>query len=350
MSINKFLSNENVNLLWEVLKEEEIIKIQNQDILSQIIDIFNNNLKKFYENEKNKNINLVDINKKYIILILNYIKTNYTTNPIHNEKSNYPIINAPPNIPPNIPPSTSNKIQIYKEFPKKELITFEEFQKDKRSQFDKDLNKRQEEFTNLMSMDIPPVPNFSDNVIDTPITEIEKEIKKITAQRNYDIEQINKTYNKEQDTKWLNPLETTIKNEKLQSSPPQRQFNENYIKYIKIEEEVPNDNIYKNQIIELNAPKKNISWANDIVQEYTDNTNENDDDENVNINYKEEHKNEENNLFSKLKKKSQKIHVIDYTNVKNDNNNNENNDIKILKKEIENINNKIDVILNILKK
>jgi hypothetical protein len=65
--------------------------------------------------------------------------------------------------------------------------------------------------------------------------------------------------------------------------------------------------------------------------------------------YKEEHKNEENNLLSKLKRKSQNINVIDYTNVKNDNNN-ENHDIKILKKEIENINNKIDVILNILKK
>ena len=234
MSINNFLSNENVNLLWEVLKEEEILKIQNQNILNQIAQIFKNNLKGFYENEKTKNINLVDINKKYIILILNYININYPRKNVNYETPSYKI-NSEQNIS-NIPTNLTHKTQIYEEIPKKELITFEEFQKDKRSQFDKDLNKRQEEFTSSMSIEIPDVPDFSDKFKDTPIPQIEEEIKKITAQRNYDIEQINKNY-KQPDSKWLNSLETSVKNEKLQhpsQKKPQRQFNESEIKYIKI--------------------------------------------------------------------------------------------------------------------
>ena len=77
MSTNNFFSSENINLLLEVLKEEEILKNQSQNVLGQIIKIFKNNLKGFYETEKNKCINLVDINKKYILLILNYVNTNY---------------------------------------------------------------------------------------------------------------------------------------------------------------------------------------------------------------------------------------------------------------------------------
>ena len=97
MATNNFLSNENINLLWEVLKEEEILKIQSLNVLEQITQIFKNNLKGFYEIEKNKSMNLVDINKKYILLILNYVNTNYPTKNIHYEKSNYQV-NEKPNI------------------------------------------------------------------------------------------------------------------------------------------------------------------------------------------------------------------------------------------------------------
>ena len=92
MSTTSFLTNENVNLLWEVLKEEEILKNQNQNTLNQIVQIFKNNLQGFYESERNKCISLVDINKKYIIIILKYINQNYPINLIHNEKSFLPLV------------------------------------------------------------------------------------------------------------------------------------------------------------------------------------------------------------------------------------------------------------------
>jgi hypothetical protein len=404
MSTISFLTNENVNLLWEVLKEEEILKNQNQNTLNQIVQIFRNNLQGFYESERNKCISLVDINKKYIIIILKYINQNYPINLIHNEKLDYqinpqPIMNKYNPIQQTI--TQPNRIQIHKEAPEKELITVEEFKKEKRGQFNKDYNKRQEDFSNAMTLPIPPVPDFSDKYDDKPILEIEEEIKKITAQRNYDIEQINKSYNKQSyDNNWLNSSGTSIKNDKLpiQNHPNhRRQLNEGNIKFIKIEDEILDDNIYKNQIIELNAPKKNISWANNIVEEYTDlndiyENNEIDEINEINelsvstFNYENESsQKEDNNLFNKLKKKpvekqfennynkinekpvGNKIINEESINEKsineesineesineesiNKKTNNKDNDINILKKEIENINNKIDIILNIIKK
>jgi hypothetical protein len=379
MTPNNFLTDENINLLWEVLKEEEILKNQHQNTLIQIVQIFKNNLKGFYESEKNKCISLVDINKKYIIIILKYINKNYPIGLNHNENLDYqinsqPIINNQnANTYNHINPNSqsfvqTNKIQIHKEMPEKELITFEEFKKEKKVNFDKELNKLQEEFTNAMNIQVPPVPNFGDMTQDKPIVGIEEEIKKITAQRNYDIEQINKNYNSQHyDKDWLNSSGTSIKNDKLplQGQPtPRKQLDETNIKYIKIENELLDDNIYKNQVIELNASKKNISWANNIVEEYADINNiyeNNEINENYDFNEKSErlipvieyeselkqnilkkdinqnNLNEDSNLLSKFKKKP-----ID--------NNNNNNEINILKKEIENINNKIDIILNIIKK
>ena len=349
MSIINFLKNENINLLWEVLKEEEILKNQNQYALNQIIQIFKNNLKGFYESEKNKCTNLVEINKKYIILILSYINQNYQA--------------------PNIQP---NKIQIHEETPRKELITFEELKQDKQNQFDMELIKRQEEFTNLMSVSVPSVPDFSDKFEDNPITAIEEEIKKITAQRNYEIEQINKNYSKQYDNNWLNPLETSIKNEKLNhpqiliKDTKQIDNNNNDMKYIKIENEILDESVYKNQVVELNTPKKNISWANNIAEEYSDINSSYKNNETHDYQFEKNIGSEENvinndrlndddvNLFNKLKKKSIKsnnTNTYENTNIqKNSITYNEENDIKILKKEIVSMNNKINVILDILKK
>ena len=47
MSKNDFLTKENVSLLWEVIMDDDLMKNKQQSEVSQIIDIFNVNLKKF---------------------------------------------------------------------------------------------------------------------------------------------------------------------------------------------------------------------------------------------------------------------------------------------------------------
>jgi hypothetical protein len=158
--------------------------------------------------------------------------------------------------------------------------------------FEKELNKKQEEFSNAMTIPVPPVPNFSDK-LDEPMSEIELEIKKIQEQRKYDIEIINNTNKNMQvssDANWLKSQETSIKNEKLSKI---------------------NNNIINN---------KHISWE---------------DEQQI---HEEEIDEEEINIFGKLKK---------ITNSNDDNSVVPNYQLQIddLKKEISALNEKLDIFL-----
>ena len=334
MNTTNFLNNENVKVLWDVVIDEDIIKRQSREFHENILKLFRNNLKGFYDVESQKTTNLVDMNKKYILLILNY---------------------ANKQIAQNVKPEY-RKIKILDELPQKkvnELITYEEIQNDKRSQFDKDLNRRQEEFTNSMALPVPPVPKFSDNLEDGPINEIEKAIKELTSQRNYDVEQINRSNNNSLSSNvdnWLKPQETSVKNDKLspQAQPLQNgniNGNNSRLKYIKTD----NENV-ENQVISLDrekqmSPKKNVTWdlkpynysadvKDDLLNEVSNEvrlTMEEIVNDNDNIN------DEDANIFKLLKK---------VPNVKSDTNDNK---ISVLQAEVKTLNSKLDLILELLK-
>uniref|UniRef100_A0A6C0EQU7 Uncharacterized protein n=1 Tax=viral metagenome TaxID=1070528 RepID=A0A6C0EQU7_9ZZZZ len=279
-----FLNNENIHLLWDVLSEETIIKSQSSENITKIAESFKNNLNGFFEFEKSKSKNLIEMNKKYIVLILNFVKDNFKT------KSN-----------------TKNKITIYPDNniknTEKELVTYDEIQNYKKSQFDEDLNKRQEEFINSMTIPIPETPIFTDTLVETPISEFEQTIKEITAQRNYDIEQINNTYNVNKSDEWLKSRQTSVKNDKLETKQIINSSNkvvqpknvQNDVKYIKIENQLLDSKIYEEQIINLNDDKvnnkKTLSWGKNETREIN-NIYDNIDADSV----------YENNIFNKLKR------------------------------------------------
>lgn len=330
MNITNFLNNENVKVLWDVVIDEDIIKGQSREFQENILNLFRTNIKGFYDVESKKTTSLVDMNKKYVLLILNYANKQIA----QKSKPEY------------------RKIKILDELPQKkvnELITYEEIQNDKRSQFDKDLNRRQEEFTNSMALPVPPVPKFTDNLDDGPISEIEKAIKELTSQRNYDVEQINKSNNNNLNSNtdnWLKPQETSVKNDKLTPQPIQNSNsnsnNNNRLKYIKVD-----DSNIENQVISLDrekqtSPKKSVTWdlkpynysteikdellnevSNEVRLTMEEIVNDNDNEEDANI-------------FKLLKKVP---HVKDT----NDNK------IALLQDEVKTLNNKLDIILELLK-
>jgi uncharacterized protein (DUF342 family) len=272
------------------------------------------------------------MNKKYILLILNH---------------------ANKQIKQNVNPEY-RKIKILDELPQKkvnELITYEEIHNDKRSQFDKDLTKRQEEFTNAMALPVPPVPKFSDNLEDGPISEIEKAIKELTSQRNYDVEQISKSNNNNLSSNtdnWLKAQETSVKNDKLSPQQPIQNGNINgningnnsRLKYLKID----NENI-ENQVISLDrekqiSPKKNVTWD---LKPYNYSTEIKDELLNEvkltmeEISENETDNNEEDaNIFKLLKK----VPLVKDTN---------DNKISVLQAEVKTLNSKLDLILELLK-
>jgi hypothetical protein len=292
MNINNFLHKENLNTLWDVISDEDIFKFLSRDIQSKIAELFTNNFKGFFEIEKTKSSSLVDVNKKYIMLILNHIKKTYTQ-------------------------QMPNKIKILDETPVKEIITAEELHNERKSQFDKDLFKRQEEFENIMAVKAPPVPNFLDKYEDKPIGEMDKIIKEMTSKRNYDVEQITK--NSVVDDNWLKPQETSIKSEKITKQPPQ--INESRFKYLNVDNQ------------EQVSTKKNVTWGNNTETSDSE---------------------LEESLFKKLKKiKQPEIEFENNISLSFEEiNNNVNNDEKIreLQSEVKTLNSKLDMIIELLKK
>jgi hypothetical protein len=318
--ITNFLNKDNVKILWDVISDEDIIKNQSGEFKENIFNLLTSNIKGFYDVESKKATNLVELNKKYIMLVLNH-----SNKVIKNSMS-----------------TEIKKIKISNETPNNvnELITYEEIQNDRRSQFDKDLNKRQEEFTNSMSLPVPPVPKFTDSLDDGPISEMEKAIQEITAKRNYDVEQINRNNNNlianSNVDNWLKPQETSVKTDKFVQ--PIQNNNGNKLKYIKIDNSELDNSIYQNQVIDLGnkeqeSPKKNVTWgknefynkneANGIKLEIEEIEKDNDNDN-------------DNNIFKLFKKIPSKQETTEEK-------------ISLLQQDVKNLNNKIDMILELLK-
>jgi len=293
MSTNDFLTKQNVDLLWEVIIDDDLFKNKPKELINQIGSIFTSHLRGFNEAEKNNSSNLMSMNKRFIGLMLNH----------------------------------SRSIIIETSQPKaktKPLITSTDLQSERVSQFEKELSQKQTEFTNSMSLPIPPVPKFNDDKIDEPISEMELEIKKVLEQRNYDIEQVSKNLNKSNADSWLKPQETSLKNEKIGSQNKTNINPPNSLKYIKIDNANIENSIIKNDIIDL-APKKHISWEDD----------------NINLQFfEEENKVIEDDIFKKLKKIEPQTDVSSNMNI--------NDRMDILEDKLEGLNSKIDLLIKLL--
>jgi hypothetical protein len=198
-----------------------------------------------------------------------------------------------------------------------------------------------------MALPVPPVPKFSDNLDDGPISEIDKAIKELTSQRNYDVEQISRSNNNNLNSNtdnWLKPQETSLKNDKLTPQQPIQNSNINgnnsRLKYLKID----NENV-ENQVISLDrekqiSPKKNVTWdlkpynySSDVKDDLLNEvklTMEEIVDNNDNVNE------EDANIFKLLKK----VPLVKDTN---------DNKISVLQAEVKTLNSKLDLILELLK-
>jgi len=326
MSVSLFNKKDNIKMLWDVISDEDIFTFLTPDIQSKIYNLFLNNIQGFFDVERTKNNSLVDLNKKYILLILNHIKKTYPVQP--------------------------SKIKIHNEEPLKELITFEEIQNNRKSQLEKDFSKRQEEFENLMTIKPPPLPEFGDPEwkTDKPIKEIDKILKDMQAQRNYEVEQINRTYTtSNQVDNWLKPQKTSLKTEKFQNNVDKSEQQQNYSRFK-----------FLNELDETNITKKNVSFNNnDEVKTFISEVEEQQEQEQ--LEQQEQLKQQEQleqlqqeqedfNIFKKLKKINENKDTITLKmNASIDNESNLNEDrITKLEINVQNLNFKIDKILYLL--
>ena len=225
MSNKNFLSDANVQMLWEVLIDEESIM---KDKRTQ--ETFVKTLPEFYEREKtNKQATLIGLNKQFISLMMNLLRQT-----------------APPR---TIPPA------------KKILITQEDLQNDRTSHFEQEFNKKQQEFTSAMAVPVPTTPVFTDNTKDTPLTEMNMIIQRTIAERNLDLDKYYKTTNKGDAENWLKSAPTSIKEEKAVQKA-------SVMKTIKIEKNELDISIPTEVLND--AGSKQISWGDNTTIELSE--------------------------------------------------------------------------------
>ena len=303
MSSVGFLSTSNTEMLWNIIMEDVVTtKFTENMVMEYIRNVFHKNLGPFFEIEGKTTNDLIVLNKKYISWLLATINA-FTR---------------------------KNNTTALKSTADTKLITVEDIHKNRQTQFEQDLNARQQEFTNYMTLKTPEVPKFSIELdTDIPIKELEQTIKQMAAQRNYDVDMINKNNANPVDAQnWLTPAETSIKNEKY---VPKNNMADNKVKYIKIDT-INLDSSQHNNIVDLN---KHITWKDQIP--------------------------DEPNIFNKLKKISiQDITDINSTHAHDDNKINIielrndvtqlSSDMHEMKTKISDVNNSIAQILKLLNK
>lgn len=233
-----FLKRENLQVLWDVIVEDDFIRGRPRQELQQINKIFNDNVQGFYQHNRNKS-NLVDLNKNFISLMMRTIETNF-------QNQQY----------------QTHQQQQY-QTPQKVLYTSEEIANEKKNQFDLQLKERQNAFVSSMTQHIPAEPNFKDPQ-DGPIANLDVEMKKLMAMRNYEVQSYPQPTGNEP-SNWLQPVETSVKAEKLSRQPTSlhhqgrtsAKFNT-----IQIGSELSDD---KNEVIDLEtSSKKSVAWSEDL--------------------------------------------------------------------------------------
>ena len=219
---NYFLSDSNIRMLWEIILDDDVVVNKNREEVTIINNIFLKVAQQFYDKEKGTFKDLIQMNKKFISIIVDILNKNFP-------KAKPLVIHNTESIP----------------------ITAEEIQKTRASAFDQEFNKKQEEFTRAMAMPVPETPNFSDNSKDEPISDLDLVIKRAIAERNMEIQQITSAFNNEGVENWIKSSETSINTEKNRA-------NESSFKTIKLE---------KAALDQLQPTKpKHITWAEDVVE------------------------------------------------------------------------------------
>ena len=250
----EFITSENVELLWEIIMEEDIVKVIPKNRVNEFRQFYIGQVKQYYELVGASNLSLVRMNQDFISGFMKKLQP----------------------IPPQ---QTQPK--------KKEFYTAEEIQTDKRSQFDSELTRKQNEFKNAMTVPVPEIPNFGEQ-LDKPMgSAMDVLIAKTLGERNYDVQMIQKQQANgvAKVEQFLKGQETSIKAAKpgynsnpnvrqQQQQQQQQQQPQNQIKYIKIGDDIDDNTLKSTNVIDLSSQKlerlaqKNVSWGNNEYQEF----------------------------------------------------------------------------------
>lgn len=299
---NKFLNKDNINLLWDVLLDE--LHMQNESAPSSIVkgirSVFETNINPFITRAK-PNSNIMELNKLFLAQIITAVNRLF----------------------PNL--KQIRTINISDEVIEKEPYKVEDIQASRQSEFERQMQQKQEEFESIASFKKPAELDFSDKQNEGKITEMQALIAETIAKRNFEVEQFqnanansNPNFQSESET-WLQSTNTSLKSEKVNANKTALSASE----YRK-----PN---YK-------EPNKRVTWDEENI-----NTNINNNNNNMELVIEETQPitntiPNTNNIFNKLKK-------IPVVNVNANVNANANEDLSL---QIAALNTKFDTMINLM--
>lgn len=237
-----FITTENIEMLWEIILDDIKDRLNSQEQISHARGFFINQARIFFEREKIVKQNLMQMNKKFIGEIMtsfNSLKQKPTQS---HQTQNF----QPQKI------NISNKEPI--------SFTIEDLHSERLSAFEKSLEEKKNDFMSAMSLPVPEAPKFSDAELDKPIGgAMDELIARTLAQRNFDIENIHKSANKNEVEKWLKPAETSVKSEKMQENENSKlKMDQKQMQYQYVHQQTP-------KLIQIGPPldksEKTVTWG-----------------------------------------------------------------------------------------
>ena len=149
-------TNENKEMLWELLRDNQAFKGLTNTQYNNVITIFNTTLNQ----TTTANKPLMELNKEFISSMLQQLNSIKSNTLQDNVKNNI--------VDPKV-------------------LTHQEIQKQKRSEFENNLEKRQGEFTKYMKIHVPDAIDFGDNIKEEPISNVDSLIHEKMKERSYDV-------------------------------------------------------------------------------------------------------------------------------------------------------------------
>jgi hypothetical protein len=306
-----FITTENIEMLWEIILDDIKEHLNSQEKVAHARNFFINQARAFFEREKKVQQNLMQMNKKFI----GQIMTSFKQQPQQLQQQ--------------------QKINISNKEPTN--FTIEDLHSERLTAFEKSLAEKKNDFMNSMSVPVPEAPKFGDAELDKPIGgAMDELIARTLAQRNFDIENIHKSVNKNEIEKWLKPTETSLKSEKIQDSENSKvKMEQKQLQYQYVNQQTP-------KLIQigpvLEKTEKTVTWGQNLEYESTTR-----DLNGINLDIQEidpTNKPLQNDIFSKLKpaKEPQKQQL----DIKEE--------LKIMHERINNLDEKINTILSIISK
>jgi hypothetical protein len=215
-NLSKFLTKQNLNLLWEVLLDELHIDTNNKSFVTNIRTIFESNINPFTKNVL-QNAQLVILNKQFLSQVVIAVNRLF----------------------PNLKQEQEFKrIQISsEETPLSDPYKIEDIRESRQISFEKQVNLKRADFENSINLNKPKELNFTENSDDDKIIEMDALIAETVARRKFDIEQIQHTVD---DDNWLHLQPQKITNIKLLEKNP---VNSDLSIYRKLKLKPPEENI-----------------------------------------------------------------------------------------------------------